>query len=261
MKICSFNVNSIRTRKELLLQWYREKKPGINIFCLQEIKVVDEDFPSEIFEDAGFRCEVFGQKGYNGVAICSDVPLEDIRRGFGEEDWDSQKRILSGKFNDISVINVYAPRGDVRGTEKFKYKLDWFRHFRGFLDSNFTPDDKIIIVGDFNVTRGDIDVYDPVILHDAVGTMPEEREVFEELLRWGLTDTFRYLYPGKQQFTWWDYIGGAIWKNEGMRLDYILCTNPLLEILKDVEVDLWPRRRRTPKPSDHAPVIATFESV
>jgi len=101
--------------------------------------------------------------------------------------------------------------------------------------------------------------YDPELLKDSIGTMPEEREKLQELLDWGLVDTFRFLYPGKQQFTWWDYIGGAIWRDEGMRIDYIFCTTPLLPHLKDVEVDLWPRRRRTPKPSDHAPVIGYFD--
>lgn len=259
MKICSFNVNSIRTRKELIVQWYREKASEIDIFCFQETKVIDKDFPFPIFVEVGLSCECFGQKSYNGVAICSSKPLTDIKKGFGEEEWDYEKRLILGRFKQIWIINIYAPRGGERGSDKFYYKLNWFKHFKDFLSDNFKKDDKIIIVGDMNVARNDIDVFDPVLMKDHICTMPEEREAFEDLLSWGLVDSFRYLYPDKQQFTWWDYIGGAIWKNEGMRLDYILCSEPLKDKIKDVIVDLWPRRRRTPKPSDHAPIIAEFD--
>ncbi len=259
MKICTFNVNSIRTRKELILKWYNEKAPAIDIFCFQEIKVVDKDFPEEDFKKVGLYCYTFGQKSYNGVAFCSKHQLENVEKGFGDNKWDAEKRIIIGKLKDLTIINVYAPRGGERGSEKFYYKLEWFKHFKDFLSKRFSPEDNLVIVGDMNVARSDIDVFDPIVMEDHICTMPEEREVFENFLDWGLIDTYRYLYPDKQQFTWWDYIGGAIWKNEGMRLDYILCTKPLLGKLNDVFVDLWPRRRRTPKPSDHAPLIADFQ--
>ena len=127
------------------------------------------------------------------------------------------------------------------------------------MDTHYRPDSPLIVVGDMNVARDDIDVYAPELLKDTIGTMPEEREAFYKLLDWGLIDAFRLLYPDKRQFTWWDYIGGKIWKDEGMRIDYILITPPLKDKLKNVFVDLWPRRRRRPKPSDHAPLIAEFE--
>ena len=258
MKVCSFNVNSVRTRKELIVQWYKEKAAEIDVFCFQEIKVVDKDFPFQIFEEAGLNCEYYGQKSYNGVAICSNIEPTNIRKGFGEEEWDHEKRLILTKFNQTWIINIYAPRGGERGTDRFYYKLNWFKHFKDFLTANFKKDEQIIIVGDMNVTRKDIDIFDPALMKDHICAMPEEREAFEDFLDWGLIDSFRYLYPDKQQFTWWNYIGGAIWKNEGMRLDYILCSKPLKDKLKDITVDLWPRRRRTPKPSDHAPIIAEF---
>lgn len=258
LKVSTFNVNSIRSRKDLILNWLEHRNKDIDILCFQEIKVVDSDFPYEDFEKLGYKCEVFGQKGYSGVAVCSKVPLEDQKKGFGDDYWDQQKRLISGRVSETSIINVYAPRGDLRGTEKFDYKLDWYQKLLSYLENSHTPDEKIIIVGDFNVAVEDRDVYDPEILRDCLGTMDEERIVFKKLLSWGLIDTFRSLYHEKQQFTWWDYIGGAIWRDEGMRLDYILCTKPLVDRLKDVEVDLWPRRRRTPTPSDHAPTIGTF---
>ncbi|WP_029521262.1 exodeoxyribonuclease III [Persephonella sp. IF05-L8] len=259
MKVCTFNVNSIRTRKDLIIRWLTEKEKDIDILCFQEIKVEDDKFPYKDFEQLGYKAVVYGQKGYNGVATLSRKDFVEVKKGLRDEYFDQQKRILSTKIGDIWVINVYAPHGDLRGGDKYYYKLDWYKRFRQFLDENFSPEDKIIALGDFNIAIEDIDVYDPELLADSIGTMPEEREAFKNILDFGFVDTFRYLYPDKQQFTWWDYIGGAIWKNEGMRIDYILATKPLIPHLKDVYVDLWPRRRRTPKPSDHAPVIAIFE--
>lgn len=259
MKICTYNVNSIRARAELVQLWLEKREADIDILCLQELKVEDHLFPSSLFEPFHYRCYVYGQKTYNGVAICSQTPLEHWECGFGIPELDKQKRLIRGVTPPLTIINIYAPHGDVRGTQKFTYKLEWYDAFHQFLQKNYSPDQPLIVVGDFNVALEDIDVYDPVALADTIGTMPEEREAMRKILEWGLIDTFRYLYPEKQQFTWWDYIGGAIWKDEGMRIDYILCTKPLLPALVEVEVDLWPRRRRKPTPSDHAPVIATFD--
>jgi exodeoxyribonuclease-3 len=127
------------------------------------------------------------------------------------------------------------------------------------LSNNFSPQDPIIIVGDLNVARSDEDVYSPETRRDTIGTMPEERESLNSLLDWGFFDVFRCLHPTQQQFTWWGYMGGAIWKNDGMRIDYVLCSKPLKDNFKSIEVDLWPRKRRTPTPSDHAPLLADID--
>ncbi|MFO7866232.1 MAG: exodeoxyribonuclease III [Candidatus Aminicenantes bacterium] len=259
MRICSFNVNSIRARKDLFISWLEHRNNDIDILCLQEIKVVQENFPGEEFKRLGYQCRVFGQKGYNGVALCTKIPMEHEKRGFGDDHLDQQRRLIQGRVGETSVINIYAPHGDFRGTDKFRYKLDWYEKLISFLEKYHSPDEKAALVGDFNVAWENRDVYNPEILEDTIGTMDEERSVFKKLLDWGLVDAFRSLYPDKKQFTWWDYIGGAIWRDQGMRIDYILCTKPLLKKLRDVEVDLWPRKRRKPTPSDHAPVIATFE--
>ena len=259
MKICSWNVNSIRARKELLFEWLEKRKYDIDVLCLQELKVEEDKFPFKDFEEKGYNCVVNAQKRYNGVCICSKPPVEDVVKGFGDDYFDQQKRVIAGKIKDIYVINLYVPHGDLRGEDKYYYKLDWYERLYKWLNENFSPDQPIIMVGDFNVALEDIDVYDPEFLKDSIGTMPEERQALKKILDWGFIDTFRHLYPDRQQFTWWDYIGGAIWKNEGMRIDYIFCTKPLIDKLKSVEVDLWPRRRRKPTPSDHAPVIAEFE--
>lgn len=259
MKICTFNVNSIRVRKELITDWLKHREQDIDMLCFQELKSVDEGFPSTDLEQLGYACEVFGQKTYNGVAICSRLPIESTQRGFGDKKWDEQSRLITVKTKDAILINIYAPHGGLRGEEKFDYKLRWYGQLADLLDSSYSSRDPIIIVGDFNVAREDKDVYDPELLKDAIGTMPEERQAFEKLLNWGLIDVFRYLFPDRIQYTWWDYIGGAIWKDKGMRIDYVLCSEPIVNRVKDIEIDLWPRRRRSPKPSDHAPVIVTID--
>ena len=165
------------------------------------------------------------------------------------------------KIQETNLINVYAAHGGERGTEKFDYKLSWYRRLITFLNDNYSPKDPVLILGDFNIAHKDIDVYSPEKLADSIGTLSEEREVFEELLNSKFIDIYRHFYPEKRQFTWWDYIGGAIWKDEGMRIDYLLCTDSLLEKMKHIEVDLWPRRRKKPTPSDHAPLIIELESI
>ena len=260
MKICTWNVNSVKARKSLILEWLKHRNNDIDILCFQEIKTVDKDFPYEDFERMGFECHVFGQKSYHGVAICAKTPPALVQKGFEEKDWDEQKRIILVKIEGINLINIYAPHGGERGTEKFEYKQGWYRRLITFLKNNFSPKDPVLILGDFNIAHQDIDVYSPEELADVIGTLPEERALFEELLNLRFNDIYRHFYPDKKQFTWWDYIGGAIWKDQGMRIDYILCTHPLLEKIKHIEVDLWPRRRKIPTPSDHAPLIIDLQN-
>lgn len=257
MKVVTYNVNSIRSRKDLLINWLREK--DMDIVCLQELKQEEKNFPFEDFRALGYRCEVFAQKAYNGVCVCSKMPVDEVRKGFGDPIFDEQKRVISAKIEGVWFINVYAPHGDVRGTDKFYYKLEFYNRLIRFLEENFSPEEPLCLLGDLNVARDDADVFDPNLLQDTVGTMREEREALERLLGWGFIDAFRYLYPDKTQFTWWDYIGGMVWKNMGMRIDYILITKTLKDSLVDVYVDMRLRKRRKPKPSDHAPLVGVFE--
>ncbi len=259
MKICSFNVNSIRARKDLIFNWLDHRGHDLDVICFQELKVISDDFPKKEFEDLGYSCAVFGQKAYNGVAVCSRIPMEEIQRGFGIPEWDDQSRLLKIVIDSFTLFNVYAPRGDLRETEKFAYKQEWYRVFTRMFSEGYSPQKPLVVVGDFNVARRDVDVYSAEDLADTIGTMPEERARFEDLLAWGFTDGYQTLHPKEQLFTWWGYMGGAIWRNEGMRIDYVLITKPLIDRLREVEVDLWPRRRRSPTPSDHAPVIADFD--
>lgn len=255
MKFCTYNVNSIKARKDLVLQWLAHRGNDIDVLCLQELKTEDAGFPAEDFTRLGYECQVFGQKGYNGVAILSKIRPKSTLKGFGQAAWDVEKRLIRAEIKGIQVINVYAPHGDVRGTQKFDYKLRWYENLSGYIGKELSPHDPILVVGDFNVAHQDIDVYSPEELEDMIGTMPEERKAFGGILSWGLVDAFRALYPEKKQFTWWDYIGSAFWKDKGMRLDYALCTKALLTRIAGIDVDVWPRKKQTPTPSDHAPAV------
>jgi len=259
MKICTYNVNSIRARKDLVLQWLAQSNREIDVLCLQELKVTDDLFPVQDFEAQGYTCESYGQKSYNGVALCARRALRQVIKGFGDSTWDEQKRLIGARVDDLSILNLYAPHGDERGEAKFLYKLDWYAHLLSWLEENFSPRDPLLLVGDLNVAHSGQDVYSAEALRDTIGTMPEEREAFSKLLAWGFTDVFRHLHPTTRQFTWWSYMGGAFWKDEGMRIDYALCTPPLLSRIKEIRVDLWPRKRRSPTPSDHAPLIITLD--
>ncbi len=255
MKFCTYNVNSIKARKDLVLQWLDHRGGDIDVLCLQETKTEDASFPAEDFARLGYECQVFGQKGYNGVAILTKVRPKSTLKGFGQAPWDEEKRLIRAEVKGIQVVNVYAPHGDVRGTPKLDHKLRWYENLVRCFEAEFSPRDPILVVGDFNVAHQDIDVYSPEELEDMIGTLPEERKAFGALLSWGLVDAFRALYPDKKQFTWWDYVGSAFWKDKGMRLDYALCTKALFERIAGIDVDLWPRKRQKPIPSDHAPVV------
>lgn len=260
MNICTYNVNSIRSRKDLILQWLEHRGNDLDVLCFQEIKTVEENFPFEAFENLGFKCYVFGQKGYNGLAVCSKNPVKEVRNGLGIPSWDEQTRLQTVRFSGFHLLNVYAPHGGLAGDPKHDYKQEWYKALVDYLDNHFSPDDHLILTGDFNVARTNQDIFSPEYMEGVIGTLPEEREAFEKLMKWGLNDVFRHLHPNDKQFTWWDYIGGAVWRDEGMRIDYVLSTKPVLTRIKQIEVDLWPRKRRSPKPSDHAPVLFSLNA-
>ncbi len=257
MKIATFNVNSIRARKELVIRWLTEKIE-LDVLCLQELKCEDNNFPFEDFEKLGFMCEVYGQKAYNGVAICSKLGFENVQKGFGDDYWDREKRFIRAKIKGVDILNVYVPHGDIEG-DRHAYKLEFYRHLKEYILNNFDINaDKIALLGDMNVARDEIDVWEPELLRGTVGFMDDERKSFEELLSIGLVDLYRKFHPKKHGFTWWDYRNAAVWRDEGMRIDYILTSPALTLNSKNIEVDMWTRRRRKPTPSDHAPVVAEF---
>jgi exodeoxyribonuclease-3 len=254
MKIATWNVNSIRARQERLLAWLQKAHP--DVLCVQELKATDEAFPYEPILQAGYHAAVFGQKTYHGVAILSRTKPAKVLRGLPGFD-DPQARVLMAEVKGISIISAYVPNGESVGSEKYRYKLQWFQRLREFLEARFKPTDPLILCGDFNVARDEKDVARPAAWVTTVLFHPEVRDAMEQLLAWGLVDVFRQQHPEGGLYSWWDYRMLAFPKNDGLRLDYILATAPLGKCCTAAEIDR--AERKGEKPSDHAPVIVVFE--
>lgn len=255
MKIVTWNVNSIRSRLPRLLPWLERTRP--DVVCLQETKVVDENFPLAEIESLGYHCILNGQKTYNGVAILSLAEPEDPVRNLPGDDPDCERRLIGATFNGIRVIGVYAPNGGDVGTDRYAFKLDWYRRLRKYLDETVPQGSNLLICGDFNVAPDDRDVWDPEYYRGRILFSEPEKEVLRNLMDWGLVDALRLHRQEGGIFTWWDYRAGAFHRGWGMRIDHILVSQPLEGRVKSVEVDR--NERKGTKPSDHAPVIATVE--
>ncbi len=255
MRIATWNVNSVRARLERLLPWLSEVRP--DVVCLQETKCVDEAFPREEIEEVGYQVAHHGQPTYNGVAILSRRPIEDVRVGFGVEAFDGEARAISATVEDVMVTNVYVVNGREVGHERYGYKLEWLRALRDDLRAHSPMDEKVVVCGDFNVTFDDKDVYDAARWHERILCSTPEREALAEVMSVGLHDSLRHFHPEGGVFTWWDYRRRGFEKgNRGLRIDHLLMSTPALDACTGVEVDREARAGK--KPSDHAPVIATL---
>jgi len=254
IKIATWNVNSIAVRLDHALRWIESSQ--IDVLCLQEIKCLDEKFPTEKFASIGYESVTHGQKTYNGVAILSRKGLSDVARGFIDDDETSQARLISAIVEGIKIINVYIPNGSEVGSEKFKYKLDWLQSLRKFLDTNCDPTKDVLICGDFNVAIDDRDVHNPQAWAGKILFSKPERAAMDYIKRWGFVDAFRIHNQDAGHYSWWDYRAGAFPKNEGLRIDHIWVSESLAKRCVEVVIDKEPRTWE--KPSDHTPVIATF---
>ncbi len=252
--VATWNVNSIRARINNVIAFL--KKSDIDVLCMQETKVEDELFPADAFEELGYDVAISGQKRFNGVATASRLPFEAIETDIiGVE--RGQKRTILTRINGITVINSYFPNGQSPESEHFRYKLEFIRSFRSYLDKHFdTNKDKLIIVGDFNVAMEARDVYSVEEMDGKIGFHPEERRALEELFNWGFVDAFR-LFNQEKAFSWWDYRAFAFRRNMGLRIDYIWISQALKDKCKNCYIDKEERKKQ--KPSDHAPVVAVFE--
>ena len=254
MKFSTFNTNSIRARLPIIMDWLEKERP--DILCLQETKVQDKDFPGDSIENAGHRVIFRGQKSYNGVAIISRLPFDDIHLNLSDEAEDA--RFLSARIHEIPVINVYVPQGFAVGTEKFEYKLRWLKDLLAYIKKHYDPGLPLLVAGDFNVALEPIDVYDPEGLQGEVGYHPDEQAILREFLDWGLIDVFRKHRPEAGHYTFWDYrIPNALKRKMGWRIDYILATAPLAEKSRDSWIDT--KARTLHKPSDHTFLVAEFD--
>lgn len=255
MKIATFNANSIRARLPLTLDWLKQQTP--DILCIQETKVQDKDFPTAPFVEAGYQATFRGQKSYNGVAIVSCASQELLDPSLDTES-DSEARLMTARIDGIVVINVYVPQGFEVGSDKFQYKLAYLSDLLAYIKARYTPDDPLLIVGDFNVALEPRDVHDPEGLTGAVGFHPEEQSRFRELLTWGLVDVFRQHVQESGQYTFWDYrVPNGFKRNLGWRIDYILATAPLARTSRTAWIDTGPRALK--KPSDHTFLVAEFD--
>ena len=252
MRIATWNVNSVRMRLPRVVEWLGRQQP--DVLCLQETKTVDADFPRGEFEALGYHVEVFGQKTYNGVALLSRTRALAVVRGLPDDPPDADRRLIGGVFEGVRVIGVYVPNGTEVGSERFAFKLAWFRRLREMLEASCSTGDPVLICGDFNVAPEDRDVHDPDAWRGRLLFHPDEQEALRHLMAWGLVDAFRLHETRGGHYTWWDYRAGAFHRGWGLRIDLVLMTEALSARCRSVTIDRDARKGE--KPSDHAPVIA-----
>lgn len=255
MKIATWNVNSLRVRLDQVIDWL-ESNP-VDCLCLQELKLSDSEFPSDAFQEIGYHSSFTGQKSYNGVANISREPMTNVVSDMPNYD-DPQRRFISGDYQGTKIVNVYVPNGQALDSDKFIYKREWFNHLRSAMRDLLKSNDKVVLVGDFNITPTDLDVHAPDKWRDKIHCSPIERLMLQKLMSEGLFDTFRAFNTQQDCFSWWDYRGGGYRANEGLRIDLILSSAAALETAVDCRIDETPRQKE--RPSDHTPVIAEFSN-
>lgn len=254
MKIATWNVNSINARMEHLLDWL--ERAGPDVVCLQETKCVDDNFPYQAIHDAGYHTAFYGQKSYNGVAILSKHDIDDVQKGFADDDYESPKRLIAATINGIRIVNTYIPNGTELWTDKFTFKLDWLQRLRRFFDDTCTLDSDVLLCGDFNVAPEELDVWSVPQWEGKLHFSKPERAAMHHVMQWGFVDVFRKMNGDVQEFSWWNYREGAWQRNRGLRIDHIWTSPSLAEKCTGCWIDK--STRELEKPSDHAPVIAEF---
>jgi len=254
--VATWNVNSLNARMERVSEWLSEVQP--DVLCMQETKMTDEQFPSMDFLQLGYESVHFGQGRWNGVAILSKVGLTEPLFGFADgREPDVDARIVWATCAGVRICSVYVPNGRELTNDHYTYKLDWFGRLRAHLDANHSPDEKLVILGDFNVAPTDIDVWSPAAFEGGTHVSQPERDALQRLKDWGLVDTLRERYPQDQIYSFWDYRNGDFHKRRGVRIDFLLSTPALAQ---HCSADLIDRNaRKGTKPSDHAPVMGVFD--
>ncbi len=252
MKIATWNVNSIKVRLPQLLDWLAANQP--DALCLQELKCEDKAFPLAEIEAAGYRAVFNGQKTYNGVAILSREPAQDVQRdipGFADE----QKRVIAATVDGVRVVCGYFPNGQAVGSEKFAYKLDWLRALTDWLRSELASHPQLVLAGDYNIAPEDRDAH-PDWKEEIHVSVPE-RDAFRALLALGMQDAFRFFEQPEKSYSWWDYRMMAFRRNFGLRIDHLLVSEALRPRVSACWVDRAPRKLE--RPSDHAPVVLSTD--
>ena len=262
MKVATWNVNSIRTRLMQVVDWLQTNP--VDVLCLQETKVVDADFPRSQLEALGYHLYISGQKSYNGVAILSKTPVEDISTGFAPVlgadvvgAFDEQKRVITGIVESVRIINLYVPNGSAVGSEKYDYKLHWLKILREYLKALLEKHpNELCVCGDFNIAPDDRDIYNPKGKDNAIMASPVERQALQDVLAVGLADAFRKFTSEGGHYTWWDYRQNGFSRDRGWRIDHHYLTANLYDQAISCTIDKAPRKLE--QPSDHTPVIVEF---
>ncbi len=255
MKIATYNANSLRSRLPLVLDWLEKNSP--DVLCIQESKVQDADFPGQVFDKTDYEYVFKGQKSYNGVAIFSKSGICDVQFGFDHEPKD-EPRLVKAVVNGIAIVNTYIPQGYEPESEKFQYKLQWFRRLGRYFDKNFKPKEAVLWLGDFNIAPERIDVYNPEGLLGHVCFHPDVHKELKKVMQWGFIDIFRLHCKEARQYTFWDYrLRNACQQNMGWRLDHIMGTEPIAKNSTACYIDKEPRLAQ--KPSDHTFLVAEFD--
>jgi len=255
MKIATFNVNSLRKRLPIVLDWLAQQKP--DVLCLQETKVQDSEFPLLSLAESGYEITYRGMKSYNGVAILSREKPDAVAYGFDDGGDSEDARLLRVVIKGIPILNTYVPQGFEIDSPKYQYKLGWYDRLRKYFEKHLSPNKPAIWCGDMNVAPRPMDVHSPEKHLKHVCYHEDARRVYESTLAWGFQDVFVKLYPDRQQYTFWDYRAlGSLEANRGWRIDHILATASLAGHCVRVEVDVEPRRAKDP--SDHTFLWAEF---
>ena len=260
MKIATWNVNSIRTRLEQVINWLNDN--AIDVLCLQETKVVDADFPRLPFETLGYHTYICGQKSYNGVALISRQPLTDVSMGFCsilpkiEPQWDEQKRVITGIIDGVRIVNLYVPNGSSVGSDKYEYKLGWLKILREYLQVLLLSQPDICMCGDFNIALENIDIHDKAKIENHIMASEAERQALRDVISLGFADAFRKFNSEGGNYSWWDYRTAAFKRNLGWRIDHHYLTSVLCDRAQSCIIDVAPRKLT--QPSDHTPVIVEF---
>jgi len=256
MRIATWNVNSLAVRLPQVLDWLTTHQP--DALCLQETKLTDDKFPHAELAAIGYQSQWFGQKTYNGVALLTREPVEAVLRnipGHGDE----QARVITATLRGVRLIGAYIPNGQAPDSDKFQYKMTWLAALRTWLQEELRAHRHLVLVGDFNIAPEDRDVYDPVAWAGQVLCTPQERAHFQSLLSLGLHDAFRLFEQAPKSWSWWDYRNLAFRKNQGLRIDQILVSDALKSQVTACAIDKLPRKHE--RPSDHAPVWASFSDM
>jgi exodeoxyribonuclease-3 len=255
MQLATWNVNSLTVRLPQVLDWLAINP--VDVLVLQETKTTDDKFPREALEAAGYQVAFFGQKTYNGVALLSRHPADAVVKNIPEFS-DDMARVIAGTVEGVRVIGAYFPNGQAPDSEKFIYKMRWLEALQHWLREELKQHPKLVLMGDFNITVDDRDVWDPVALKDTIHCTVEERAHFQALIDLGMHDAFRLFDQPEKSYSWWDYREFAFRRNRGLRIDHILVSEALKAEVQSCVIDKAPRKNE--RPSDHTPVVVTLAS-